>query len=198
MAYEAEEVRISQEIFYTLISKHEIREEDNKELFDGYTQNPRIMTLVKNQGDIAECTVERYGSVIYLIPYEDNDVLGFSKQELKAKLCKSGATDKDYYLSQFVILTMLTEFYDAQGSSSKSREYIKVGELINLVSDRLLEAGNNMTEDEEEKRDWHFQICLNLIQRLEATKREEKLKLQKRDLFTGYCFFCRNRGLSSI
>lgn len=83
MAYEAEEVRISQEIFYTLISKHEIREEDNKELFDGYTQNPRIMTLVKNQGDIAECTVERYGSVIYLIPYEDNDVLGFSKQELK-------------------------------------------------------------------------------------------------------------------
>lgn len=198
MAYEAEEVRISQEIFYTLISKHEIREEDSKELFDGYTQNPRIMTLVKNQGDIAECTVERYGSVIYLIPYEDNDVLGFSKQELKAKLCKSGATDKDYYLSQFVILTMLTEFYDAQGSSSKSREYIKVGELINLVSDRLLEAGNNMTEDEEEKRDWHFQICLNLILRLEATKREEKLKLQKRDLFTGYCFFYRNRGLSSI
>ena len=58
MAYEAEEVRISQEIFYTLISKHEIREEDSKELFDGYTQNPRIMTLVKNQGDIAECTVE--------------------------------------------------------------------------------------------------------------------------------------------
>ena len=55
MAYEAEEVRISQEIFYTLISKHEIREEDSKELFDGYTQNPRIMTLVKNQGDIAEC-----------------------------------------------------------------------------------------------------------------------------------------------
>ena len=29
------EVRISQEIFYTLISKHEIREEDSKELFDG-------------------------------------------------------------------------------------------------------------------------------------------------------------------
>ena len=96
----------------TLISKHELREEDNKELFEGYTQNPRIMNLVKSQGEIADCTVERYGSVIYLIPAEDNDFLGFSKQELKAKLCKSGATDKDYYLSQFVILTMLTEFYD--------------------------------------------------------------------------------------
>ena len=109
MAYEAEVVKISQEIFCTLISKHELREEDNKELFEGYTQNPRIMNLVKSQGEVADCTVERYGSVIYLIPAEDNDFLGFSKQELKAKLCKSGATDKDYYLSQFVILTMLTE-----------------------------------------------------------------------------------------
>ena len=30
MAYEADEVKISQEIFCTLISKHELREEDNK------------------------------------------------------------------------------------------------------------------------------------------------------------------------
>ena len=67
MAYEAEEVKISQEIFCTLISKHELREEDNKELFEGYTQNPRIMNLVKSQGEIADCTVERYGSVIYLL-----------------------------------------------------------------------------------------------------------------------------------
>ena len=59
MAYEAEEVKISQEIFCTLISKHELREEDNKELFEGYTQNPRIMNLVKSQGEIADCTVER-------------------------------------------------------------------------------------------------------------------------------------------
>ena len=35
MAYEAEVVKISQEIFCTLISKHELREEDNKELFEG-------------------------------------------------------------------------------------------------------------------------------------------------------------------
>ncbi len=195
MAYEAEEVRISQEIFYTLISKHEIREEDNKELFDGYTQNPRIMTLVKHQGDIAECTVERYGSVIYLIPYEDNDVLGFSKQELKAKLCKSGATDKDYYLSQFVILTMLTEFYDAQGSSSKSREYIKVGELINLVSDRLLEAGNNMTEDEEEKTGLAFSNMLESYTALRSDEKGRKTKTTKEGFVHRILLFLQEQGL---
>ena len=46
----------------------------------------------------------RYGDVVYLIPREDNTFLGFSKAQLKQLLCKSGGTDKDYYLSQFVIL----------------------------------------------------------------------------------------------
>ena len=51
----------------------------------------------------------------------------------------------------FVILTILVEFFDGQGSSSKSREYMKVGELLNLVSDYLVEAGENMEPEEEEK-----------------------------------------------
>lgn len=56
------------------------------------------------------CNIERYGNVIYLIPKEENNFLGFSKTQLKAVLCKSNGTDKDYYLSQFVILTLLVEF----------------------------------------------------------------------------------------
>ena len=77
------------------------------------------MNLVKSQGDIANCVIERYGSSIYLIPKEENECLGFSKRELKKVLCKSSGTDKDYYLSQFVILTLLVEFYDGQGQSAK-------------------------------------------------------------------------------
>ena len=195
MAYEAEEVKISKEIFCTLISKHELREEDNKELFEGYTQNPRIMNLVKSQGEIADCTVERYGSVIYLIPAEDNDFLGFPKQELKAKLCKSGATDKDYYLSQFVILTMLTEFYDGQGSSSKSREYIKVGELINLVSDRLIQAGNNMTEEEEGKTGLAFSNMLEAYTALRSDEKGRKTKTTKEGFVHRILTFLQEQGL---
>ena len=72
----------------------------------------------------AESFVERYGGVIRIpIPKEDNNFLGFSKNQLKQALCKSTATDKDYYLSQFVILTLLVEFYDGQGSSEAREVY---------------------------------------------------------------------------
>lgn len=146
MAYELETVKLSQEIFYYLLEHHELREEEEGQLYKAYTEQEEVQNLVKSQGEIAGSNIERYGNVIYLIPREDNDFLGFSKAQLKAVLCKSGATDKDYYLSQFVILTLLVEFYDGQGSSSKAREYIRVGELQNCISDRLKEGAARQAE----------------------------------------------------
>ncbi len=148
MAYELETVRTSQEIFYYLLEHHELREEEEAQLYKAYTEQEEVQNLVKSQGEIAGSNIDRYGNVIYLIPKEDNDFLGFSKAQLKGVLCKSGATDKDYYLSQFVILTLLVEFYDGQGSSSKAREYIRVGELQNCLSSRLKEGAARQAEAE--------------------------------------------------
>lgn len=114
MVYELEEITRSQMIFYYLLQNRELKEEDETQLYKAYTENEAVMNLVKRQGEVAESNIERYGNVIYLIPKEDNDFLGFSKALLKSTLCKSTATDKDYYLSQFVILTLLVEFYDGQ------------------------------------------------------------------------------------
>lgn len=151
MAYEVDEIRTSQEIFYYLLEHHELGDENQERLFRGYAENERIQNLVKSQGEAAQCDIERYGDVIYLIPREDNTFLGFSKAQLKQLLCKSNGTDKDYYLSQFVILTLLVEFYDGQGATSKTRDYMRVGELQNCISTRLRE-GAERTEEEEEGR----------------------------------------------
>ena len=169
MAYELEEIRTSQEIFYYLLEHHELREEEETMLYRAYAEREEIQNLVKSQGEIAESSIERYGNVIYLIPKEENNFLGFSKAQLKAALCRSNATDKDYYLSQFVILTLLVEFYDGQGSSSKAREYIRVGELQNCISKRLKE-GSEQTEEEEE----NGIAFSNMTESYEALKSDEK------------------------
>ena len=169
MAYELEEIRTSQKIFYYLLEHHELREEEETMLYRAYAEREEIQNLVKSQGEIAESSIERYGNVIYLIPKEENNFLGFSKAQLKAALCRSNATDKDYYLSQFVILTLLVEFYDGQGSSSKAREYIRVGELQNCISKRLKE-GSEQTEEEEE----NGIAFSNMTEAYEALKSDEK------------------------
>lgn len=171
MAYEFEEIRTSQEIFYYLLEHHELREDDETTLFKAYAEQEEIQNLVKSQGEAAQSTIERYGNVIYLIPKEENHFLGFSKAQLKSVLCKSNSTDKDYYLSQFVILTLLVEFFDGQGSSSKAREYMRVGELQNCISQRLKEGAEHISEEEEERAGIAFS---NMLEAYEALKSDEK------------------------
>lgn len=171
MAYEMGEIRLSQQIFYYLLEHHELRAQDEQRLYRAYTEEEQVQNLVKSQADEAASTVERYGDVIYLIPKEENVFLGFSKAELKKKLCKSTGTDKDFYLSQFVVLTLLVEFYDGQGSSSKSREYIRVGELQNCISERLKEGVENTTEEEEEQKGIAFR---NMLEAYEALRSDDK------------------------
>jgi len=170
MAYEMEDIRTGQEIFYYLLEHHELGEEGEHTLYKAYVEREEIQNLVKSQGEIAGSIIERYGNVIYLIPKEENNFLGFSKHQLKAALCKSSATDKDYYLSQFVILTLLVEFYDGQGSSSKMRDYIRVGELQNSISRRLKEGAEN---SEEENEDSGIAFS-NILEAYEALRSEEK------------------------
>lgn len=171
MSYEIEEVRISQEIFYYLLERHELHEEDENRLYKAYAEDEQIQNLVKSQGEIAHSSIERYGDVIYLIPQEENNFLGFSKAQLKNALCKSNGTDKDYYLAQFVILTLLVEFYDGQGSSSKSRDYIRMGELQNRISDHLKEGLQNAGGEDGEREGLAF---ANMQEAYEALRSDEK------------------------
>ena len=194
MAYEAEEVLSSQEIFYYLLEHHELREEDEPLLYKAYTEEEAIRNLDKSQGDVAAANVERYGNVIYLIPKEENNFLGFSKQQLKNTLCKSTATDKDYYLSQFVILTLLVEFFDGQGSSSKAREYMRVGELMNCISTRLME-GAAEEEDEKDTAGISFRILYETYEALKSDDRGSRMKTTKEGFIYNILMFLQKQGL---
>ena len=150
---------------------------------------------MKSQGEIAGSTIERYGNVIYLIPKEENNFLGFSKAQLKSALCRSGATDKDYYLSQFVILTLLVEFFDGQGSSSKAREYIRVGELQNLVAGHLKEGAENLGEEEEEQAGIAFSNMYEAYEALKSDEKGSRAKTTKEGFLHHILLFLQKQGL---
>ena len=195
MAYELEDIRTSQEIFYYLLENHELREEEEMLLYKAYAEREEVQSLVKSQGEVAGSTIVRYGNVIYLIPKEENNFLGFSKAQLKAVLCRSTATDKAYYLSQFVILTLLVEFFDGQGSSSKSREYIRVGELQNLISEYLKAGKRELDEEEEEQSGIAFTDMLQAYEALKSDDRGARTKTTKEGFLHHILLFLQKQGL---
>lgn len=194
MGYEIEDIRVSQEIFYYLLEHHELQEEQETTLFKAYAEREAVQNLVKSQGEIAQSNVERYGNVIYLIPKEENNFLGLSKAQLKAALCKSNGTDRDYYLSQFVILTLLVEFFDGQGSSSKAREYMRVGELQNCISKRLKEGAQAASEEQEQKG-IAFSNMLEAYEALRSDDRGSRAKTTKEGFLYGILTFLQKQGL---
>lgn len=205
MAYEAESVSYSQKIFYYLLCHGSLSDTDSgaADLYRAYVEREEITSLVKNQAEIAECRVERYGSTIYLMPDIDNKYLGFTKAGLKKEICKPGETDRDYYLAQFVILTLLVEFYDGQGSRSKSREFLKLGELQNTVSKRL-RAGLELEEERENDRadrrtaDENVLDYRSMSEAYEALKSVEagsRSKFTKEGFVSIICSFLDRQGL---
>lgn len=194
MAYEWEDIKASQEIFYHLLEHRQLQEEDEPLLYQAYTQKEEVQNLVKSQGEAAGSMIERYGNVVYLIPKEENNFLGYSKVQLKAALCRSGATDKDFYLSQFVILTLLVEFYDGQGSSSKTRDYIRVGELQNILSQRLKEGAEN-GEEEEERQGIAFSDMLEAYEALRSDDKGSRARTTKEGFMHNILVFLQKQGL---
>lgn len=195
MAYEIGEVRLSQQIFYYLLEHHELREEEEQRLYRAYTEEEAVQNLVKSQAEEALSTVERYGNVIYLIPKEENVFLGFSKAKLKEMLCKSTGTDKDFYLSQFVILTLLVELYDGQGSSSRSRDFMKVGELQNTLSERLKEGVEHTSEEEEEQKGIAFRNMQEVYEALRSDDKGSKARTTKEGFLHAIFMFLEKQGL---
>ena len=194
MAYEINKIKLSNKIFYELLKKGEVKEGENEELYRAYSEDEEVMNLVKTLGDAAECDIEKYSRVIYIIPKEDNDFLGFSKKELKKSLCKSGATDKDYYLSQFVILTLLVQFYNSNRQTSKSRDFIKIGELINSIESKLKD-GAERSEEEEIEGGIAFSNILEKFQALKSTEKQSKSKTTKDGFIHTILNFLNNQGL---
>ena len=195
MAYEFEEVKRSQEIYYYLLEHHELREEDVPQLYKTYTESESVQNLVKSQGEISNCSIERYGDVIYLIPDTGNRFLGYSKAQLKKELCRSNATEKDYYLVQFAILVLLLEFYEGQGSSSKTRDYIRVGELQNSISAHLKEGAERYDENEQELYGVAYPRMLQAYESLRSSDRGSRQKTTKEGFLFHILRFLQEQGL---
>jgi hypothetical protein len=193
MAYEFDTIQLSQKIFNHLISKGELKADDNITLYKAYVEDENVLNLVKSQAEISDCIIERYGSTIYLMPNTTNDILGYTKAELKKELCKSGGTDKDYYLSQFVIITLMAEFYDGQGSHCKSRTFIKSGELQNIISERLKQGISN--EEEKPHTGLDYTSMSEAFEALKSEDRTSRKKTTKEGFINTILSFLEKHGL---
>lgn len=195
MTFEQDDITQAQELIAGLLSHHEVREDRDRSLYRAYTENLNVQTLVKQQGDALGCDIERYADVIYLIPREGNLFLGFSNQELKKKLCKGNALNSDFYLAMFVIAVILVEFYDGQGASAKTRDFLLVGDLENKVSSYLREGADRYSRNEQAVQGVAFTQMQHAFESLKSGDTLSRRKTTKEGFIAGILVFLDQQGL---
>ena len=198
MTFEQEDVTRSQELISCLLTRHEVREKEEPDLYRSYTERADVQTLVQQQGDALGCDIERYADVIYLIPREDNLYLGFSRQELNNRLCRSLARTADYNLAMFVICVLLVEFYDGQGASAKTRDFLLVGDLQNKVSSYLQEGVDRYDKKQQGEIGISFSGMKHAFEALKSDDRLTRKKTTKEGFLYGILHFLEDQGLVSF
>jgi len=139
-------------IYYFLLKDGELTIDKNKELYLDYSDS-EVRNLLEIMAKESDVTIEKYNQVVYLIPNEDNDVIGIKDMELQ-KVISYDARKIDFYLSQYIITILITVFYSGRGNFVKSRDFIRLGELEEIVTERLNFANGkkNIEREQEEAR----------------------------------------------
>ena len=87
------------------------------------------------------------------------------------------------------------EFYDGQGSTSKTREYIRAGELQNCISGRLKEGAENEKENGDGAGTIAFSAMLEAYEALKSDERGSRARTTKEGFLHNILIFLQKQGL---
>ena len=142
-------------IIYYLLDKGQLSIDDNKQLYNDYSDR-EVQQTVQSIAEDFHVTVQRYNHVIYLLPDEDNEVVGMKMEDLRG-IAGSKTTNITAYLSMYLVTLFLELFYNGVGESLITRDYVTIGEVAKLATDRLTKASAKefiMDEEEEYPITW--------------------------------------------
>jgi len=159
MSISIQDYKTANEIFFKLLKKNEIQEKDHKELFLAYINNDDVREALQVVCEASQAKIIAIYDKLYLIPNEDNDILGFNYR----KTTLLGNDLADSYLAYLIITIIFAEFTNEFSPAS----YIEVITLLELVNESLERA---VTRPDSEEVDRENSINIVAIHRLWCDK----------------------------
>ena len=139
-----QDYKTANEIFFKLLKKNEVQEKYYKELFLAYINNEGVREALEIVCEASKARVISISDKLYLIPNEDNDILGFDYR--KASLLGNDLADS--YLSYLIMTIIFAEFTNEFSPAS----YIEVSTLLELINESLERAASRTNAEEIDRQ----------------------------------------------
>jgi hypothetical protein len=135
--YSMDDIKLALRVYNFLQQHGELTIDQDKELYSSFNEN-NVRDILIEVGEEVQVHIKKYDDTIYLIPYVDNEFLGYKRAELKREIF--GRTDIrniEYFLSMYIIIVLISEFYSGRGSNVRTRDLIDIGEIDEKITDKL-------------------------------------------------------------
>ncbi|MBU5424831.1 non-ribosomal peptide synthetase module [Tissierella pigra] len=142
MIYEQEQVVQAFKIYSTLA----INGKANKDDLRLYIADDTIRGLVNQFAQEMDCIILVVGDMVYMVPLAIYSPFHVSNQSIKDKHLPSKAVNADIYMMYISIIILFGEFYDSYQNVEATRDFIRVGDWLNVVNQKVLSI---KTFDEE-------------------------------------------------
>lgn len=191
-------VRTANKILCELIkrSTHTLYATRDKDLYYTYLNDYEIQNAVDELAADFEVIVRRYGEAIYLIPTTDNTYLGFTRTDLRQKLCTGNSTQTECDLAMFIILLLFAEMYDGKGRTVKGHDFITLSQFKNLIGERLKEGVSNISKEDEAAYGISYRNMYDRWESLKPYEDGQRMTRTTKDGFViGIIRFLKEQGL---
>lgn len=134
MLYEQEQVIQGFKIYSTLA----INGKGYKDDLRLYIADDTIRGLVNQFAQEMDCTILVVGDMVYMVPLAIYSPFHVSNQSIKDKHLPSKAVNADIYMMYISIIILFGEFYDSYQTIEATRDFIRVGDWLNMVNEKVL------------------------------------------------------------
>ena len=155
-----EHIRTASQILKVLMTDGKLTRTSHKDLFISYISELEVEEILGTMAEELEAEVKRVNNTLYLIPSEDNELLGFKHKDTREWL-GSSARQADAFLAYYIAAVILNLFYGGKNRDPKQREFLS---LLHVVEEMDRRTGEVLQKKEaakelDQKISMNFEIC---------------------------------------
>ncbi len=168
-------------IFKLLLLQGEFNRREQAFLYSEYIDS-EVQEVLSHFEEEFECRFLNFDETVYLVPNINSQLVGIQPGEIR-RYFGSNATNRDVYLSYYIMMFILYEFYNGKNKDPKRTDFIQVGHLINSLDERFERIGS-LEKEEVDRLEGEYginltscvEIWLNMLADHES-KRRTKLRM---------------------
>lgn len=135
-SWSKQDVQLATKIFFRLWEKGKI-DKSEREYINGYHTKEVREILEDNFEKATNVRIFSIDETIYMTPGINNELFGYTNEELKHKLLSHKYSTDRLYLAYFVVLNLLAKFYNSAVQTGPTRQFLMIEELEETITNHL-------------------------------------------------------------